>query len=265
MISQTQSCLQNSNDPDLRTITQVNSTNTIVREYILKIPDNYDSSVPSPLLINLHGFSDCAFDYAESMDKEFGMKELANQENFITAYPQGAYRPEKESTYWEPGDNGLNNIYDNDVFFIEELIADISMEFNVNPDKVYVCGFSNGGMMAYSLACNSSDLFALDIKDVSASSLNATDLNDGKVLKEEYSSDQEGSCLTVFTVYEEYDKPGGHVWFSDDIEGQSPNRIMWDFFENTCNQSTATMTLESEKSMLSIHPNPFINIIREWT
>jgi len=155
-----QTCTQNANHPGYRTVTQVSGSNTIVREYILYVPANYDMNTPTPLLINMHGFGDCAADYAESIGKSYSFDELADRENILVAYPQGAYRPEKEDNYWEPGDNGAEDIFENDVYFMEQLVADINDGFNVDTDKVYAAGYSNGGMMAYSLACNSSDLFS---------------------------------------------------------------------------------------------------------
>lgn len=158
--SQTETCLQNLNHPDNHIISQVVGSDTIFREYILHIPENYDENTPTPFLINLHGFGDCASDYSESIGDFYNFSELANEENIIVAYPQGAYRPEKDDTYWEPGDTEVDNIYENDVYFFEQLIADVSSEYNVNADMIYACGYSNGGMMAYSLACHRSNLFS---------------------------------------------------------------------------------------------------------
>ncbi|MEL7021991.1 MAG: PHB depolymerase family esterase, partial [Bacteroidota bacterium] len=158
--SQTETCLHNLSHPDYQSIIQVVSSDTIVREYILYIPANYDEANATPLVINLHGFGDCAADYAETMGDFYDFNDLADQENFIVAYPQGAWRPDKEDTYWEPGDAGVDDLYDNDVYFLEQLVSDIASEFNVNMSKVFACGYSNGGMMAYSLACHSSSLFS---------------------------------------------------------------------------------------------------------
>ncbi len=309
---QTQSCLQNANHPNQRTITQVTSTETIVREYILRIPQSYDENIASPLLINLHGFGDCASDYSETIGDFYNFHELADQENFIVAYPQGAYRPEKEDTYWEPGDTGIDNIYENDVYFIEELISNIASEFNLNLDKIYACGYSNGGMMAYSLACNRSHLFAaigimsgtmlsedctltqavpiikfhgigddvlpyggnlwyqsvdevvsfwLNKNSIPSNSLISSELNGGNVIKDEYMGSSEHSCLTLYTVHEEFDKPGGHVWFSEEIGGATPNRIMWDFLDESCGIVNSTNEFDNHKLEVKVQSNPFLNQI----
>ncbi len=303
--AQTETCLHNANDPNLHKISQVVGAETISREYILHVPQNYDASIPSPLIINLHGFGDCASDYSKLIGEFYNFNELADEENIILAYPQGAYRPEKEDTYWEPGDNGVNEIDANDVYFIEELVSKLSNEFNLNPEMIYACGYSNGGMMAYSLGCNSNDLFSaigimsgtmleedcslenpipivkfhgiddevlpyngsqwyqsveevvnfwLNQNAINSNTLSSTPLNGGKVILDEYSGGNSESCLQLYTIIEEFDKPGGHVWFSDAIEGSTPNNIMWNFFKENC--AITNSTSESTEQLIELYPNP---------
>ena len=40
------------------------------------------------------------------------------------------------------------------------MIQQISAEFNIDPDRVYVIGVSNGGFMSYRLACDFSEIIA---------------------------------------------------------------------------------------------------------
>ena len=301
-------CLQNVDHPGYEIIIQTTPTETFTREYIMHIPENHNNENPSPLIINLHGFGDCAFDFFETVGMFYEFNELADQENILVAYPQAAYRPLKEDVYWEPGDNGISNIYDNDVYFIKEVISKINMDYNVDLNRVYAIGYSNGGMMAYSLACNNtvsaigvmsgvmleedcdadravpiikfhgiadevlpyegspwyqsvSDIvsFWLDQNNIPTSSLLSTELNEGKVVKEEYAGGDDNSCLQLYTVYEEYDKEGGHVWFSDKIEGSSPNEIIWDFFKENCGAITSTK--EEFDTELIVYPNPFYDVL----
>ncbi len=303
--SQTETCLQNLVNPDIRILSQVINDDTILREYIIKIPSNYNENISTPLVINMHGFGDCASEYSETIGEFYDFSKLAEERNIITVYPQGAYRIEKDDTYWEPGDNGLDNIYENDDYFIKEMISDIQQEFNINSEMIYACGYSNGGMMAYSLACNSSDIFSaigimsgtmleedctlqssvpiiifhgiedevlpydgnlwyqsveevvsfwLEKNNIPANSLIESNLNDGKVSLNEYSGGNENSCLNFYTIYEEYDKPGGHVWFSDEIESATPNELMWNFFMDNC--STINPTIRTFDIEIDIFPNP---------
>ena len=52
--SQTETCPQNLNHPNNRIFSQIIGSDTIFREYILHIPQNYDENIPTPLVINLN-------------------------------------------------------------------------------------------------------------------------------------------------------------------------------------------------------------------
>jgi len=146
----------NANVEGFRTIVRGSDT----REYIIHIPRSYNTNNPTPLIINFHGFGGTAADFIkESGSGSNGLNAVADNNNFLVAYPQGVERS-KGDAEWDPGDNGSTNINDNDIYFTEQLIAEISTEFNVDPNKVYATGYSNGGMMAYGLACKKADKIA---------------------------------------------------------------------------------------------------------
>ena len=96
------------------------------------------------MLFSLHGGGD----YAESNMQYSGFKEHADSDTFILVYPQGAYYDDKGSTGWNTEDGGVN-----DVAFIESIIDWTGDNYNVQLNEVYAAGFSNGGFMAYHLAC----------------------------------------------------------------------------------------------------------------
>jgi len=250
------------------------------REYILHIPSTYNSDNSTPLLLNFHGFGDCASNFSKNVGgEESRLNEIADANNFIVAYPQGIERT-KGDPEWDPGDNGMQNIRENDVYFAEQLISKISSDYNVDLTRVYAAGYSNGGMMAYGLACRKSTLIAaigvmsgtmlddtcapneytsaivfhgiaddvlpydgnqdysstsddvdfwLDHNGIPETSLVSTELNSGDVIRDVYTGGNEETSVELYTVHEEYGKEGGHVWFTDNIEGNSPNQILWDF------------------------------------
>ena len=262
----------NSDHPGYKTIEQ----GAVAREYILHVPSSYDSNTPCPLIINFHGYGGCASYFSNDVGD---LNLLANSEKFIVAYPQAVVR-EKGAAYWDPGENGRQNIEENDVYFTEKLISHISNEYNVDLSRVYATGYSNGGMMSYGLACSRGDLIAaigimsgimlpgscgpdeytsvihfhgiaddvlpyegnqdyqsvsdvvnfwLNHNSIQATSLVTTALNDGNVVRESYKGGNENTSVALYTVHELNGKAGGHGWFSGDINGNSPNNILWDF------------------------------------
>ena len=127
----------------------------IDREYILYIPDSYDGSTSVPLMLNFHGFGGSASNFMVNAD----MRPVAEANNFILVYPQGSCS--EGSSHWNPCPiGGDNKSTADDVGFIESLIEKISSQYNIDLERVYVAGYSNGSMMAYGLANYKSELIA---------------------------------------------------------------------------------------------------------
>ena len=137
-----------------------NNTQSIVhdgvnREYVLYIPNSYDGTSSVPLMLNFHGFGGSASDYIQEAD----MRSLAEAETFILIYPQGSSLD--GLPHWNACPLGGDNKSDADDFgFIEAIINEISSQYNLDMERIYAAGYSNGGMMAYGLANYKSDLVA---------------------------------------------------------------------------------------------------------
>ena len=86
------------------------------------------------------------------------MNGIGDTQNVLVAYPQGAVRG-KGNTEWDPATTDSGSIVDNDLSFVDHLIEDISSEYSVDASRIYAAGYSNGGMMAYGLACHRGDVF----------------------------------------------------------------------------------------------------------
>ncbi|MCH2233374.1 MAG: hypothetical protein MK078_03890 [Crocinitomicaceae bacterium] len=127
----------------------------LVREYLLYIPTSYNSSNATPLVMNFHGFGGLASEYMDYAD----MRSLADAENFILVYPQGTCL--NGSSHWNTSLLGGDNKSTADDFgFVEAMLSQISLEYNVDSERIYACGYSNGGMFAYGLANYKSELVA---------------------------------------------------------------------------------------------------------
>ena len=68
---------------------------------------------------------------------------------------------------------GDNKSTADDVGFVESMISEISSQYNVDMERIYAAGYSNGGMMAYGLANYKSDLIAA-VASVSGTMLDCT-------------------------------------------------------------------------------------------
>ena len=158
----------NSGECYLNTNTQAIVHDGIDREYILYIPNSYDGTSSVPLMLNFHGFGGSASQFMQEAD----MRSLAEANTFILVYPQGSCLD--GSSHWNPCPiGGDNKSTADDVGFVESMISEISSQYNVDMERIYAVGYSNGGMMAYGLANYKSDLIAA-VASVSGTMLDCT-------------------------------------------------------------------------------------------
>lgn len=128
------------------------------RYYRLHVPPQYDPSNPMPVVITLHGGGG----NAEMTVPLTGMSNKADEEGFIVAYPNGSGRLRDYLLTWNAGNccgYALLNERD-DVGFIRALIEEIQTHLVIDPQRIYVTGISNGGMMSFALACELADKLA---------------------------------------------------------------------------------------------------------
>jgi polyhydroxybutyrate depolymerase len=135
----------------------INSTvshDGIDRNYILFIPASYDASTPAPLVFSFHGYSSNA---ALNMNYT-GFTAIADTAGFILVHPDGTLDGSATS-HWNVGGWTVGSTVD-DVGFTNLMIEEISANYNVNANRIYSTGMSNGGYMSFLLACQLSDRIA---------------------------------------------------------------------------------------------------------
>jgi polyhydroxybutyrate depolymerase len=127
------------------------------RTYLVHVPPNYSPKKPLPLVVVIHG----AFDTAAGMEKYSTFSDLADRESFIVMYPNGMgifglFQ------HWNAGHccgKAANDDVD-DVGFIASAINDVRVRLQIDPSRIYMVGFSNGGMLAYRFAAERGDILA---------------------------------------------------------------------------------------------------------
>ena len=115
------------------------------REYIVYIPDSYDGNIPYPLLFSFHGGGGTSSDFINTND----MRPIADTAGFIAIYPQAAIDPEDGSFSWLHKAPTTHN----DIYFIEAIIDTLSTQYMIDNNRVYACGYSEGGIFSYELGC----------------------------------------------------------------------------------------------------------------
>lgn len=119
-------------------------SNGIYRNYRLYVPALYNSSSARPLVINMHGYTS----NAQQQQLYSNFMPIADTANFLMVLPNGTFSG--SSQYWNAGISPLGT---NDIQFIDELITHLKLSYNINLNRVYATGMSNGGFMSHTLAC----------------------------------------------------------------------------------------------------------------
>jgi polyhydroxybutyrate depolymerase len=122
------------------------------RQYILYVPASYHPGTPAPLVLNFHGYTSNAYEQMFYGD----FRPIADTAGFIVVHPMGTIDI-VGNTHWNVG-WGLSQV--DDVGFTNALIDSLSASYNINPERIYSTGMSNGGFMSYTLACELSDRIA---------------------------------------------------------------------------------------------------------
>ena len=122
------------------------------RTYRLYRPASVSLTEPVPLVVMLHG----AFGSGEQAANSYGWNAVADRDGFLVAYPDGLNHAwaVSEECCGAPARDGVD-----DAGFIVRLVEDLTARLPVDADRVYVAGISNGGMLAYRLACQT-EVFA---------------------------------------------------------------------------------------------------------
>lgn len=137
-------------------------SNNIYRKYRLYVPLAYNSSTPAPLVFNLHGYTSNAL----SQQLYSNFMPIADTAKFLMVLPEGTLF--NGNQYWNAGFGPGAN----DLLYMNDLIDSLNLTYNIDNNRIYSCGMSNGGIMSYYLACNASNRFAA-IASVTGSMLNS--------------------------------------------------------------------------------------------
>jgi polyhydroxybutyrate depolymerase len=116
------------------------------RSYRLYKPAGLPAS--APLVVMLHG----GLASAAQAERAYGWDALADSGKFVVAYPEGlnhAWNTNGGNCCGPSAKDGVD-----DIAFIGAAVADIARNVGIDSARVYASGISNGGIMAYTLACN---------------------------------------------------------------------------------------------------------------
>lgn len=128
-----------------------------IRTYQIDLPKLFDPLKRYPLVIGLHGVGSTGKIIRETLALDL----VTTSNPVIAVFPDGSGKERDTTQSWnaerccspsndEPG-------YIRDVDFISIIISKMEKNYLIDLSRVWVIGYSNGGMMAYRLACEIPD------------------------------------------------------------------------------------------------------------
>jgi len=128
------------------------------RPYFVYTPENYQDGTAVPLIVMLHGCAQTPVDFAIGTQ----MNQLAEQYNFIVAYPQqtSAYNAALCWNWFDPANQFRGSGEPAIIAGIVQEIESHTERWTIDRHRIYVTGISAGGAMAVILGATYPDIFA---------------------------------------------------------------------------------------------------------
>lgn len=148
--SERPTCTANSLQPGDSTETV--TVGSAMRTFVVHVPASYDGATLLPVVIDFHPLGGTGSSWRGST----GWQEVADREGFIMVWPDGV------GNSWNVGrccstarTQGID-----DVAFTRAIISMLTERGCIDARRVYATGCSNGGGMAYRVACEAADVVA---------------------------------------------------------------------------------------------------------
>ena len=125
----------------------------------LTLPTGYDADTPTPLIILLHGYTSSG----EGQDAYMNFSGLVDHYGFMLLAPDGTQEAgERQNRFWNASAACCNfgGSEVDDSAYVASLIEAVRAGHNVDRQRVYLVGHSNGGFMSYRMAHDHSGMVA---------------------------------------------------------------------------------------------------------
>lgn len=160
----------------------------LTRDYFVILPNGYTPGTPVPVVFNFHGITSSNEEQYGYTGLFGGFNEVADTGQFIVCYPNGTKIPNDTGFEWNVGFSFSTSTAD-DVGFVDALIDTLYADYNIDLNRLYATGMSNGGYFAYRLACELPERFQA-IASVT-----------GSIVPEEFAKCYPGTTIPVMQIH----------------------------------------------------------------
>lgn len=138
----------------------------------LVVPASYDPAAPAPLVLLLHGYGS---DAAE-VDAALGLRAEVERRGVLYVLADGT--PDDEGRRFWDATEACCNFFGppvDDAGYLADVLRTVAASYAVDPGHVAVVGHSNGGFMAYRMACEHAELVTAVVSLAGAMTATADD------------------------------------------------------------------------------------------
>ena len=149
-------------------------------ELPVTVPTNYNSETPNPLIILLHGYTSSG----AGQDSYMKFSDLSDRYGFLFVAPDGNKEPGgDENRYWNasPACCDFFQTKVDDSAYVLSIIDEMKSKYNIDGNRVYLIGHSNGGFMSYRAAYDHSETVAAIASIAGANHVEERDAPDNPV------------------------------------------------------------------------------------
>ncbi|WP_261385892.1 alpha/beta hydrolase family esterase [Tateyamaria omphalii] len=122
------------------------------RHYLIAMPEGHDGATPVGAIVFAHGYRGSARGTMRNMN----MRRMVSDMGLALVAVKSA------GDDWDiPGTpSNMDSTGAAEMAYFDDVVADITARFGVDPDRIMMSGFSAGGMVTWELACTRPHLFA---------------------------------------------------------------------------------------------------------
>jgi polyhydroxybutyrate depolymerase len=127
------------------------------RPFQLHVPAGYQPARKVPLVVLLHGHESSA----AQQERYFQLTPESNRRGFLYAMPDGT-QDRDGKRFWNATDACCDTYHSgvDDSAYLSRVLDAVESAYSVDTARVYLVGYSNGGFMAYRMACEHSTRIA---------------------------------------------------------------------------------------------------------
>ncbi len=130
---------------------------TYQRKFTVHTPTGFTNTTPVSVVLMLHGNGGTM----ENSPNFTNLNSVSNTNGFLAVYPEGYGVVSSGGFSWADSRGTSADIAGiDDLGFINKLLDTLLANYSIDTNKIYICGFSNGGYMTQRIACEQNQRFA---------------------------------------------------------------------------------------------------------